>query len=103
MQNADIVFAYVTGDGQAIVEDHFGVSRAGHLPDIKLGGTDDIIEFGGREEDGYTIVEFKRLIAPEDKYSIPLVEGIQTLIWAYGADDSPGMHVAQGYFEVRLR
>lgn len=103
MRNAEIIFAYVTDDGEAIVEDHFGTGRTHHSPDTELGGTDDIIEFGGREEDGYTIIEFKRPIAPEDDFDIPLVEDIQTLVWAYGISDSPEMHIAWGYFDVRLR
>ncbi|MBI2909555.1 MAG: hypothetical protein HYX92_18085 [Chloroflexi bacterium] len=103
MRNGDIVFAYVTDDGRAIVEDHFGVSATQHLPDIELGGTSDIVEFGGKEEGGYTIIEFKRPVASKDKFDISLVEGMQTLIWAYGVDDSPEKHVAMGYIDVRLR
>lgn len=101
MQNAGIVFGYVS-DGKAMVYDSFGVSRFEHLPDTRLGGTDDIVESGGKEEAGFTIIEFKMPIFTGDKYDIPLVTGVQKIIWAYGATDRPEKHVAQGRLEINF-
>ena len=102
MRDADFVFAYVTDDGRVIVEDHFSISRTQHLPDTELGGTNDIVEHGGREEEGFTIIEFKRPMVTDDKFDISLAEGVQTVIWAYGTGDSSEMHIAQGYIEIVL-
>ncbi|MBI2859898.1 MAG: hypothetical protein HYX91_00130 [Chloroflexi bacterium] len=102
MKDADIIFAYVS-DGKAAVEDHYGTARGAHSPDTALGGTNDIVEFGGREADGFTIIEFKRPLVTQDKFDIPLVEGISQVMWAYALTDSvTEMHVAQGNIEVYL-
>jgi len=99
MQNAGIVFGYVS-EGEVIVSDEFGVSQVEHLPDSILGGTDDIIEFGGKEEAGFTIIELKFSIFTGDKYDVPLTPGIHSIIWAYGATDRPEKHLAQGRLEI---
>ncbi len=103
MLNADIVFGFVDRDGKAVVKDHFGTSKTGHSPDPELGGVDNIVEFGGKMDGEHTIIEFKRPLSAGDKYDISLVEGVQTLLWAYGASDSPLLHTARGQFDVVLR
>ncbi|MBI4188217.1 MAG: hypothetical protein HY529_03310 [Chloroflexi bacterium] len=82
---------HYVSDGKVIVEDSFGTGPGQHVPDNKLGGTDDILEFGGKEEEAFTIIEFKRPLKSEDKYDISLVQGIQTIIWAYGLSDDPSL------------
>ena len=101
MQNASIVYGYVE-DGVVKVIDSFGTSRMTHAPDTELGGADDIIAFGGQEKDGITVIEFQRAVNTGDKYDMPLVAGVQSIIWAYGATDRPEMHSAQGRIEVDL-
>ncbi len=103
MKDADIVFGFVK-DGKAIVYDLFSTGDFGpHPPDIELGGTSDVLEFGGREEDGYTIIEFKRALNTGDKYDKPLAKGVNKIIWAYGSDDSlTPKHINRGYGELEL-
>jgi hypothetical protein len=102
MQNASIVYGYVE-NGVAKVYDSFGTSRMAHAPDTELGGTNDIVAFGGQEKDGITIIEFQRAVNTGDRLDLPLVAGVQSIVWAYGATDRPEMHLAQGRIEVDLR
>ncbi len=101
MKDADMVLGFVK-DGKTIVADHFSTGSYGpHSPDIELGGTDDILEFGGRESGGYTVIEFKRLLDTGDKYDLPVSKGINKIIWSYGLDDqSERKHVSRGYGEI---
>ena len=101
MLAADIVFSYITAD-TVMVSDHFGTGSDSHLPDTELGGTDDILESGGKEEEGCTVIEFKRALITEDKYDIPLVESVQTIIWAYGLYDNEEKHIAAGFIEINI-
>ena len=103
MKNADMVMGLVK-EGVAEVRDHFSTGTYGpHKEDTALGGTDDIIEFSGKEEDGFTIVEFKRKLNTGDKYDIPLSKGENKIIWAYGSQEEFDVkHATRGYGEIEL-
>ena len=103
MKDADIVLGYVEA-GEATVNDLFSQGDFGpHPPDTELGGTNNIAQSGGGEEDGFTTIEFKRLLVTGDEYDIPLSPGVNKIIWAYGRDDlSSQTHVARGYGEITL-
>jgi len=103
MKNADMVLGSVE-DGEAAVYDHFSTGNFGpHLPDTELGGTDDILEFGGEEAAAYTTIEFKRALNTGDKYDHPLLKGVNKIIWSYGSDDKSTIkHVNRGYGELDL-
>jgi len=59
MKDADMVFGFVQ-DGKTIISDQFSTGDYGpHAPDTELGGSNDILEFGGEEESGFSL-----LIAP---------------------------------------
>jgi outer membrane protein assembly factor BamB len=101
MMNADMMMGFVK-DGKAEVFDQFSTGTFGpHSDDTALGGSNDIIEFGGKEENGYTILEFKRALKTSDKYDQTLVKGKNGIIWAYGSADNPQVqHMARGYGEI---
>ena len=103
MKDADMVMGVVS-DGKAIIYDFFCTGDYGpHSPDNELGGTDDIIEFGGQEVGGYTTIEFKRLLDTGDKYDLPVSGGISKIIWSYSLDEKPTKkHVNRGYGEIDL-
>ena len=103
MKNADMVFGFVKA-GKVSVYDLFSTGDFGpHPPDTELGGTDDIVASGGREEGGYTTVEFKRRLVTGDRYDNPLSKGANKIIWAYGSDDELSLkHVDRGYGELEL-
>ena len=104
MRNADIIFGYVS-EGKAQVFDLFSTAAFGpHLPDTDTGGKDDILSFGGKEEDGFTVIEFKRLLGTEDSKDIALAFGSNKIIWAYGSSDSFDIkHSSKGYGQITIQ
>ena len=103
MKNADVILGFVK-DGEAHVLDLFSTGDFGpHPPDTELGGTFDIIDFGGKEADGYTIIEFKRALDTGDQYDNKLSNGNNKIIWSYGTvDEYTRQHTNRGYGEITL-
>jgi len=103
MKDADMVFGFVEGE-ETTVYDLFSTGDFGpHPPDIELGGTEDILQSGGREEGEFTTVEFKRALNTGDDYDIPLSQGVNKIIWAYGSEDKlTQKHTERGYGEISL-
>ena len=103
MKDADMIFGYVK-DGTTTVSDQFSTGDYGpHSPDTELGGTNDILEFGGKEENGYTIIEFKRILNTGDEYDNQLSKGVNSIIWSYGPNDDLTLkHSNRGYGEIDL-
>ena len=74
-----------------------------HSLDTKLGGTDNILDYNGKEEGGVTTIEFKRQLNTEDEYDILISKGINKIIWAYGSSDGLAIkHTMRGYGEINL-
>ena len=70
MKDADMVFGFVK-NGAVEVHDLYSTGNFGpHSADSELGGTDDILAFGGREEGGFTTIEFKRSFTTTDEYDV---------------------------------
>jgi len=103
MKDADMIFGFVK-DGKVEVYDLYSTGNFGpHPPDTELGGTDDILVYGGKEEGGFTTIEFKRLLNTGDKYDISISKGVNKIIWAYGSNDSLAVkHSTRGYGEINL-
>ena len=101
MKDADIVFGFVK-DAKVQIFDLFSTGSFGpHPADTELGGTNDILEFGGKEDGGYTIIEFKRALKTNDKNDNEIVKGKNKIIWAYGNTDALNIqHSARGYGEI---
>ena len=60
-----------------------------HTPDQQLGGTNDLIETGGSEASGFTIIELKRKLNTGDKYDKSFTKGQNiNIIWSVGPSDS---------------
>lgn len=99
MEGADMIFGWVTTSGSVSAVDVYATGPTGpHPKDIDQGGTSDILCFGGKENGGITIIEFKRLLTTEDDKdkSIPLTRDIK-FIWALGPDDDfDSKHVERG-------
>lgn len=104
MKDADMIYGYVDVTG-AVIFDMFSTGNFGpHPPDEELGGTNDILEFGGSESGGYTIIEFQRQLITGDQYDNDILPGINKVIWAYGSADSPdGSHSRKGYGEIEVK
>jgi hypothetical protein len=104
MKDADIIIGFVK-DGKAVVTDQYSTGPLGpHLKDTELGGTDDILEYGGREEGGYTVIEFKRALKTGDKYDRTFVKGINKIIFSFcTSDDITSNHSTRGYGQIDLQ
>jgi hypothetical protein len=83
MKNADIILASVQG-GKATVLDEYCTGNYGpHIEDTMLGGTNDIIEFGGSKGAGRTVIELKRKLDTGDKFDKAFSPGQAiSIIWA---------------------
>lgn len=103
MKDADIIIGFVK-DGEAGVLDQFSTGVFGpHPPDTELGGTFDVIDFDGKEADGYTIIEFKRALDTGDRYDNKLSIGKNQIIWSYGSSDEITMkHSKDGHGEITI-
>jgi hypothetical protein len=101
MRDADLILGSVK-DEETEIYDMFGTGPVVHGVDTELGGTHDILDFGGREGNGYTTIEFRRLLHTGDEYDIHLPKGTNTIIWAYGARDERTKHSHRGYGEIQL-
>jgi hypothetical protein len=105
MEDADMLFGWVDGSGEVIVVDAYSTGETGpHPPDNELGGTNDILEYGGSESSGWTIIEFKRLLDTDDEFDNKLKEkGDIDIIWAVGnADDFQTKHSKVGSGTIDL-
>lgn len=103
MKNADIIEGYVDS-GKVTVMDMFSTGEFGpHPPDEQLGGTYDILESGGLEDNGYTVIEVKRKLDTGDKFDKAVSKGINKIIWAYGSEDKAALkHSTRGLGEIDL-
>jgi hypothetical protein len=105
MKDADMIFGWVTDSGVAHILDCFSTGTLGpHPPDTELGGTSDILCYGGTEAVGKTTIEFKRLLTTGDTNDqiIP-PEGEITIIWATGPnDDFEAQHEERGYGKLDI-
>ncbi len=106
MQGANYIFGYVK-DGQTFVEDMFGTRPIGansHPPDTDLGGRNDILEFGGSEAGGVTVIEFKIPLDSGDVNDKPLRAGSSykvILAWS-NRDDFTSIHGGYGSTEINI-
>jgi len=88
-ENADIIFGWVDNQGGVEVVDAFSPESQGlHPEDKELGGTTDILLFGGTEVNGITTIEFVRPLITGDRFDNDIHGKTDTsFIWAYGEDD----------------
>lgn len=90
MKDADMIMGYVD-EGLAFARDSYSTGNYGpHPPDADLGGTDDILEFGGSEKDGFTVIEFKRKMDTGDEFDRAFRSGeTVNIIWGISDYDDP--------------
>ena len=103
MKDADMVMGWVSR-GEATVLDLYSTGIYGpHPPDEDLGGTNDLLEFGGAEADGWTVIEFKRKMDTDDEFDKAFKSG-QTvdIIWSMSGSDSLAIRHNAGKGMARL-
>ncbi len=103
MKDADMIWGTVE-DGEAIVLDEYSSGNYGpHEDDAFFGGSYDILESGGSEADGGTVVEFKRRLDTGDEYDEALAPGESvSIIWAMADSKSRSMKHNVAYGEAIL-
>lgn len=103
MNQADMVLGLVSSDKAAVYDLYSTGDFGPHPADTELGGSNDVAEFGGKEAEGYTIIEFKRRLKTGDRYDYDLTKEVHKIIWAYGSSDSfLFAHIAKGYGEIEF-
>ncbi len=105
MKDANMIIGHVSG-GSASARDDFGTSRTAHASDESLGGSSNVRDISGSEEDGHTTLRFTIPLDSGDEYDQPLSPGsTHKVIYAYGpdgADDYSTYHAARGSLEITL-
>ncbi len=105
MKDADIIIGYVEGS-QAVVVDQFGNGSFSHKADVDMGGSDDIVEYGGNESDGRTELFFTIPIDSGDAYDSVLTPGEEhTILFAFGpdgADNFSSKHTERAKVQLEL-
>jgi hypothetical protein len=93
-------------DGKVVVEDSFGNSqgRTHHSPDTSLGGTNDIVAFGGSYTGGITRLEAQIPLDSGDKYDKPLKPGqaVPVILAIGSTNDLTSMHPFTSYGLIQL-
>jgi hypothetical protein len=89
MKDADMIFGWVNDDGNVSIIDCYSTDFYGpHPEDTELGGTFDILAFGGSEKGEWTVIEFERNMSSNDKYDHTFpTKGFFKIIWAIGDKD----------------
>jgi|GEM_PF-1495917 len=93
MKDADFIMGYVE-DGKVAISDEYGNSPTAHKPDTDLGGTDNVMDKSGWENDGVTQISFKIALSSGDSYDKVLEPGkAYKVLFAYGnGDDFTSYH-----------
>ena len=85
MQGANIIIGYFSEKKGAKVEDHYGDRKTGHKSDVKMGGTNDIVNPSAVEKDGVTTITFSFPLKSADKWDKPIsTAGMTRIMLAHG-------------------
>lgn len=83
MKDADIVMGFINSGSVQVLDEYSTGNYGPHLEDTVLGGSDDLLEVGGRQDGGDMIIEFKRKLDTGDRFDKVLVPGeAVSMIWA---------------------
>jgi len=104
MKDADMILGLVENN-EPVIFDLFSTGDFGpHYSDEELGGTNDILEFDGSEDEEYTVIEFKRALNSGDAYDLDVLPGENKIIWAFGSsDDVTRKHFSRGYGQITIK
>jgi hypothetical protein len=106
MKDADIIMAFVERGRVTVLDQNCTGNYGPHENDTMLGGTYDILDFGGREGAGFTVVEFRRRMNTGDRLDRAFVPGQKvSMIWAMANSSSDGIkhNVAKGEGTLELQ
>ena len=105
MADANMIIGYVS-NGELMIADDYGTGNTSHGRDTANGGSDDIIDAEGSEENGQTQITFTIPLDSGDATDRPLAEGNSyKVIVAYGPkgeDNFDAYHAARGVLQMEL-
>ncbi len=99
MKDADIIIGSVENGRATVLDENCTGNYGPHENDTLLGGTYDILESGGSEKGGNTVIELKRKMNTGDKFDKAFVPGQKVpIIWAMAdtTDNSAKHNMATG-------
>lgn len=105
MAGVDYIAGYLDGE-TVVVWDLFSESpRCPIQMDTAIGGSNDILRYGGQQVDGVTTIEFERLFATGDEYDYEIRAGDPiAIIWALSDSNSMTVpHRERGSTTIILR
>ncbi len=83
MKNSDIILASMQGSTVTMLDEYCTGNYGPHIEDTMLGGTNDIVEFGGSKGAGRTVIELKRKLDTGDRFDKAFSPGQAiSIIWA---------------------
>jgi len=92
MKDADIILGFVEGKKATVLDEYSTGNYGPHIEDTMLGGTNDILQMGGRRDGSNTIIEFKRKLDTEDRFDKSMHAGETiSLIWAMADSSDQGV------------
>jgi hypothetical protein len=103
MLDANVIIGYVESSNTEIRDD-FGDTPYTHSSDVSLGGTDNITNVSGSEEEGITELNFSIPLSSGDTFDSVLVEGsTYPVILATGlSDDFDSIHNVRTTVVIQL-
>ncbi len=99
MKDADIIMGSIENGRATVLDENCTGNYGPHENDTLLGGTYDILEYGGSEKGSNTVIELKRKMNTGDKFDKAFVPGQQVpIIWAMAdtTDDGVKHNMATG-------
>ncbi len=105
MAGVDFIAGYLDGE-TVVVWDLFSENpRCPIQMDTDIGGSNDILRYGGQQVDGVTTIEFERLFATGDEYDYEIRAGDPiAIIWALSDSNSMTVpHRERGSTTIILR
>jgi hypothetical protein len=83
MKDADMIMGFVEGKSTKVLDEYSTGNYGPHDEDTTLGGKNDIMDFGGRREGDYSVIEFKRKLNTGDRFDKAFTPGQRiSMIWA---------------------
>ncbi|CAF2811760.1 unnamed protein product [Rotaria sp. Silwood2] len=84
MKGADIGLGWIDQSGQVHFQDRYAYNFSRPIIDNT---TKDWFAIQGREQNGWTAIQFKRFLDTCDRMDVPIKSGTNILIFAYGLED----------------
>ena len=83
-----LIIGSVIGSQVNLIDSYDPGFAGSHPQDAAVGGKNDLFDISGSESGGVTTIEFKRRLNTGDQFDIPLVNGINSFLFAIGTDDT---------------